>query len=140
MLRLVLDTNILISALLTTGTPPDMLYKAWKEGRFTLVTSEEQLSEVARVLAYPKLKPYITRSEAKELLIGLREHAVLVADLPVLTYSADQADNLILATAIKGRCRFLVTGDKRDLLSLQSIEGLSILTARAALDVLQKDL
>jgi len=135
-LRLTLDTNILISSLMTEGTPPDMLFMAWKAERFSLVTSAEQLDELARVLSYPKLKPYINAIEGRELLTGLQNHALLVDNLPMVEYSADPADNLILATALKGQCNFLVTGDKKDLLSLKIVEGVSIITARTALEII----
>jgi putative PIN family toxin of toxin-antitoxin system len=134
--RLTLDTNILVSSLITEGTPPDLLYRAWKEERFFLVTSKEQLAELTRVFAYPKLRPYVKPIEAKELLAGLEAHAIVVGDLPIVHYSPDPADNLILATAIKGQAIFLVTGDKKDLLSLKKIDGVSIITARAALEIL----
>ena len=42
-MRLILNTNVLIAALIAQGTPPDRLYKAWRDGRLTLVTSERQL-------------------------------------------------------------------------------------------------
>ena len=135
-LSLTLDTNILISSLMTEGTPPDLLFMAWQAERFSLVTSEEQLDELARVLSYPKLKPYINPLEGRELLYGLRNHAVLVKELPIVSYSADYADNIILATALKGQCNFLVTGDKKDLLSLKVVEHISIITARAALEII----
>jgi predicted nucleic acid-binding protein len=48
-MRLILDTNILIAALITRGTPPDQLYKAWRDGQFTLITSELQIEEIRRV-------------------------------------------------------------------------------------------
>ena len=48
-LRLILDTNILLAALITRGTPPDTLYEAWRDERFTLLTSELQIEEIRRV-------------------------------------------------------------------------------------------
>ena len=51
-MRLVLDTNVLLSALLTQGTPPDLPYQAWRRGDFVLVSSAAQIEEVARVLDY----------------------------------------------------------------------------------------
>ena len=50
-MRVVLDTNILIGALITKGTPPDRLYRAWLRGVIELVTSTAQLAEIADVLA-----------------------------------------------------------------------------------------
>jgi len=52
---LVLDTNILIGALLTKGTPPDRLYRAWEAGRYELCTSGRQIIEIKRVLGLPAL-------------------------------------------------------------------------------------
>jgi len=134
--RLTLDTNILVSVLITEGTPPDMLYRAWQEERFSLVISQEQLAELTRVLSYPKLKSYIKPIEAQELIAELSLEAFMVGNLPVVNHSCDPADNLIIATAIKGQCSFLVTGDKKDLLVLKRIENVSIITAREALEIL----
>ena len=51
-MRVVLDTGILIAALITRNTPPDQLYQLWRKRRFTLVTSELQLDEFRRVTRY----------------------------------------------------------------------------------------
>jgi predicted nucleic acid-binding protein len=63
-MRAVLDTNILCSALLTPGGLTDRLYRAWREGRFELLTSEEQLEEFRRVTRYPRLRPFIEPAAA----------------------------------------------------------------------------
>ena len=55
-MRVVLDTGILIAALITRDTPPDRIYQAWRKRRFELVTSEWQLEEFRRVSHYPKLR------------------------------------------------------------------------------------
>jgi uncharacterized protein len=51
-MRVILDTNILCSALLTPGGPTDRLYRAWRDARFVLLTSEQQLEEFRRVTRY----------------------------------------------------------------------------------------
>ena len=58
-MRVVLDTGILIAALITVDTPPDKIYQAWRKKRFDLITSKWQLEEFRRVSRYPKLKNYI---------------------------------------------------------------------------------
>ena len=55
-MRVVLDTGILIAALITTDTPPSLIYQAWRKKRFELVTSEWQLDEFRRVSRYSKLR------------------------------------------------------------------------------------
>ena len=55
-MRVVLDTNVLIAALLVRGTPPDKLYEAWRDGRFELASCERQLEEINRVSRRPYFK------------------------------------------------------------------------------------
>ena len=50
-MRVVLDTNVLIGALITSGAPPDALYQAWLRGEIELVTSAAQIAEIADVVS-----------------------------------------------------------------------------------------
>lgn len=130
--RLVLDTNILISSLIRKNTAPYQLYVAWREGKFDLITSHPQIDELKRVLAYEKLQRFFTREEAQEMLLGVMTFSVCVASIPEVSYSPDPDDNKIIATAIAGQASYIVTGDKRDLLDLKSVEGVKMLTAQQA--------
>ena len=138
MLQIVLDTNILISALLRKNTPPYLLYKAWRDFQFELVTSLEQIQELQKVMSYPKLQRYFTAEEARIMLTGITTYAISVTSLPIVSYSPDPDDNLILATAIVGRADYLVSGDKSDLLDLKKVEDTAIITARQALNIFVK--
>jgi len=129
-MRIVLDTGILIAALITKDTPPDLIYQAWRKKKFELITSEWQLSEFRRVSRYPKLRKYLVPSEAGSMINGLRYQALVLTDLPALEISPDPDDNPILAMAVAGEADFLVSGDKRDLLALKVIEKTKIVTAR----------
>jgi predicted nucleic acid-binding protein len=62
--RLVLDTNILVSSLIRKYTPPYLLYRAWRQQRFDLLTSTHQLSEIEDVLGRPRLQRYVSQEEA----------------------------------------------------------------------------
>ena len=130
-MRAVLDTGVLLAAVITSGTPPDFIYGAWRRKAFELVTSEWQLDELHRVSRYPKLRKYLKPAEADTLVNGLRHQASVLQELPNVELSPDPDDNPILATAIAGGADYLVTGDKRDLLSLGKVEALQIVTARA---------
>jgi len=134
--KITLDTGIFISALITKDTPPDQLYQAWIQGLFELITSEAQLTEFERVVGYPKLQKYLQPAEAQLMIASLQHEALLVTDLPTVTYSPDLADNAILATAIVGDADYIVSGDKNHMLSLKAVEGIPILTAREAVDIL----
>jgi putative PIN family toxin of toxin-antitoxin system len=136
--RVVLDTNVLVSALITKGTPPDLLYQAWEAGSFQLVTSSPQLQELERVFAYEKLRPLITRDEAEALLKTIGAAALVVEELPDVDLSPDPADNVILATAIAGGTDLLVTGDRSGLLALKSIRGIPIITPREAVERIER--
>ena len=132
MLRLVLDTNILISSLIRKNTAPYQLYAGWREGRFDLVTSSAQIDELKRVLAYNKLQKFFTPEEAQEMLTGIMASSICVTKLSDVFYSPDPDDNKIIATAISGQANYIVTGDKRDLLELNRIEDIDIITAHQA--------
>lgn len=83
-MRLLLDTNILVSALIAPGGPADILYQAWRAGRFRLLTSEEQLEEFRRVTRYPKVRKYIRPAAAGTMLNEIRLLAHVLASLPSL--------------------------------------------------------
>lgn len=135
-MRVVLDTGILIASLITIDTPPALVYQAWLKKRFELVTSDWQLDEFHRVSRYPRLRKYLKSTEAGNLVNGLRYRAVVLEKLPCIELSPDPDDNPVLAMAQASRAGFLVTGDKRDLLSLGSIEGTRIVTARKFIELL----
>ena len=136
-MRVVLDTGILLAALITADTPPDLIYRAWRKKAFEMVSSEWQLEEVRRVSRYPKLRKYLKPAEVGTLVNGIRHEATVVQALPNVELSPDPYDNPILAAAIEGGADYLVTGDKRDLLSLGKIETVQIITARAFADLLR---
>jgi putative PIN family toxin of toxin-antitoxin system len=128
--RLVIDTNILISALLAGTSLPAHLIVLWREGRFDLLTSADQLDELMRVTRYPKIRERLAPALAGRLINELRDIAVVVKNAPVVTVSPDPYDNYLLAMAAAGSADFLVTGDKRDLLVLKLYEGTKIVTVR----------
>jgi hypothetical protein len=128
--RLVVDTNVLISALLAGSSLPAHLITLWREGRFDLLTSVAQLDELMRVTRYPKIRERLAPALAGRLINELREIAVLVENFPQVTICADPFDNYLLAMAAAAAADFIVTGDKRDLLSLGLYEGIRIVAVR----------
>jgi uncharacterized protein len=98
------------------------------------VSSEEQLEEFRRVTRYPKVRRYIESAVAGSMCNELRHLAVLVTKLPAVEVSRDPADNFLLAMAQLGEADFLVTGDKRDLLSLRAFRRTKIVTASRMLE------
>lgn len=127
-MRLVIDTTILISALLSGISPPAHLIDLWRQGRFALVTSADQLDEMTRVTRYPGIRERLSPALAGRLINELRDLAVVVGPLPLVDASPDPDDNYLLAMAAVGEADFLVSGDKRDLLGLNLYEGTKIIT------------
>ena len=137
-MRVVLDTGVLIAALITKDTPPDRIYQAWRRRRFELVTSQWQLDELRRVSRYPRLRRFLHPADAGRMVNGLRTHATVVADSPRVDASPDPDDNPILASAIIGNAHYLVSSDKRDVLSLERIGNACIVSARRFVDLLER--
>ena len=133
-MRVVLDTNILIGALITRNTPPDLLYRAWLRGEFELITSTVQLAEIADVVARPRLQRFIDPDEAAAIIVNIGACALVLDTLPEVNLSPDPDDNPILATAIAGKAGLIVSGDKKHMLALGRAEGIPVVTARQALD------
>jgi putative PIN family toxin of toxin-antitoxin system len=128
-MRVILDTNILISALLVQSGPPGKIYRAWSEGAYSLLTCQTQLDELRHVLARPAMIERIRPHRAGRLVNNLKNLAILVEPLPHVERSPDPEDDFLLAAAEAGKADFLVTGDKSGLLSLAKHHGTRILTA-----------
>ena len=117
-MRVVLDTNILLAALISPTGPPARLYEAWQKGRFDLLTSEEQLDELSRVTRYPTIRPLITHSEAGRMVNQIRALATVVRTGRRRAVSADPADDFLFAVAEAGAADYIVTGDKSGVLDV----------------------
>lgn len=120
--RIVIDTNIYLSALLFGGNPRTVVESALLDGDIVII-SEEIYTEMRKVISqkFPKFLPDYNAFE-----VVLRENTILVP-LGTVSISAcrDAKDNMILETAVVGKCEYIVTGDK-DLLTLQSYKDISI--------------
>jgi uncharacterized protein len=131
--RVIFDTNILISSLIGSG-PPSHLWLAWLENRFDLLGHDQLIEEFRQIIGGPK---FLGRFPAH--IIGrrvnlLRAHAIWLDRLPKVDRSSDPNDNFVLAMAEAGRADFLVTGDKSGLLALHIHGPTQIITARGLLE------
>ncbi len=135
-MRVVLDTNILLSALIRRDSVPGRILEAWFDDHFVLLTHTLQLEELRTVTRRPQIRSLIRPAEAGRLVNQLRADAELVPELPRTRRSDDPADDFLLAMCDGGQADSLVTGDKAGLLNLATHRGTVILTARAFLDVI----
>ena len=132
-MRVVLDTNVLISALISSSGPPGQLLSAVKRGDMAIVTSGYQLDELRKVLARERLRPYIKPEEAQDLIDNLEAVGISISELPECELSPDPADNPILATAIAGNANLIVSGDKTDMLALGHVDDIRIVSPATTL-------
>jgi uncharacterized protein len=133
--RVVIDTNIIISALIFGGRV-SRLRLAWQDDLFIPLVSKATATELIRVLAYPKFQ--LTPTEQEDLLSDyiLFCEAVAMPDrLPVIPECRDPFDVPFLLLAVISEADYLVTGD-RDLLSLKDNFFCPIITAEDFLNVI----
>jgi uncharacterized protein len=129
-MRVVLDTNIFVSALLIRTGPPAAIYEAWRVGRFELLTCEQQLEELLTTLRKPTLAERIKPYKAGRLVNEIRQFAEMIGSLPRVKRSSDPADDFLLGLCEAGKADYLVTGDKSGLLSFARHKSTPIISAR----------
>ena len=142
MLRCVVDTNVIVSGILSrTGAPAEVL-NAWRERRFLLLSSPAIVAEVRSVLHYPHIrKKYPLVDEDIEQMIKLLEHDALIVagDANVIgSIPEDPQDEMFLACALDGQADSIVSGDHH-LLDLRIYRDIPIMTARQFLDQLARE-
>jgi putative PIN family toxin of toxin-antitoxin system len=127
----VLDTNVVVSALVFRGGRLGWLRQAWAGGKVVPVVSRDTLAELVRVLAYPKFG--LTADDTKNLLAHYMEHAEALGEVKTrarLPRCRDEDDRAFLLLAHAARADALVTGDT-DLLTLATQSRIPILTPDA---------
>jgi putative PIN family toxin of toxin-antitoxin system len=136
--RVVLDTNVAVSALVFREGRLAWLREAWEAGRIVPIVSAETVAELVRVLAYPKLK--LSEEETKNVLAHYMEHAEAVREAGAsvrVPECRDPDDRKFLQLAYAAKADALVTGDE-DLLTLAGKSRVPILTPDALKAELEK--
>ena len=130
--RVVIDTNVLLSGLLsTTSTPAKAVDRAVTMAQ--LVGTTATLRELMTKLFSPKFDRYVSRERCDTLLLRLAPLIEIVEVLQPIQASRDPKDDRFLEAAVNGRADVLVTGDK-DLLALHPFRGIAILTPASYVD------
>ena len=134
-LRVVIDTNIIVSALIFGGKV-SRLRLAWQNDLFIPLVSKATTTELIRVLAYPKFK--LTPTEQEDLIsdyILFCEAVAMPDHLPVIPECRDPFDVPFLLLAVVSEADYLVTGD-HDLLSLKDNFSCPIITAEDFINII----
>ena len=135
MLRVVLDTNVLVSAIISDGKPRELLRRGISK-QFSIVTSELILKELGLVLHRPKFKT--SEDEVNRIILALMQTAEVVNVTSKLkVVEADPKDNIVIETAYDGGANMIVTGDSH-LLALRDFKGIKIITVEQMLTLLEE--
>jgi putative PIN family toxin of toxin-antitoxin system len=141
-MRVVLDTNTIISRYLSSSGPPAHIFQYWELGAFTLVISEPILAEIERVFSYPRIN--------KRLRLGDKEIAGIVAGFATFgelvtptqrlhVVEADPDDDMFIECAVEGKADYLVSGNTKHLTNLKEYQGIQILTPAQFVLVLERE-
>lgn len=130
MIRAVLDTNVLVSAIISDGTARELLKKAIAN-QYRIVTSELILKELQTVLSRPKFK---TSKKEITKITGTLRKTVDVVDVKtrIEAVKEDPKDNMLIETALDGEAQIIVTGDHH-LLELKHYDEIKIITIQEML-------
>jgi hypothetical protein len=129
-MRVVLDTNIIVSALLAPAGKPAAAIRAWLDGKFTLLTCAAHVDELRSTLQKPRVAELIKPYKAGRLVNQIKKLAEDISPLPRVERSPDPTDDFLLALAKGGKADYLVTGDKSGLLALDRHKATRIVSAR----------
>jgi hypothetical protein len=140
-MNVVLETNVLVSALLSRSGPPAEIVRRWEAGQFEVLLSPVLLQEVERALRYPRVADRLSWSEEtrQAFLRRLGAVAVLVdPDFQLEILAEDPDDNRVVECALTGGAAFIITGDQH-LLGLEEYAGIVILSPAGFLAFLDQE-
>lgn len=130
-MRYVLDTNVIVSALLAENGKPAWVFQyALRHGKILL--SHDALSELEEVLGREKFRKYISLKRCQEFIVAFAKLAERVEVIENITECADPKDNKFLELAVSGKADFIITGDA-DLLAMHPFRGIAIVTIESFL-------
>lgn len=141
-MRVVLDTNVLVSAILSHGGPAAQILRLARADRFELVFSPDTIQEHIKVIRYPKIrtlleKRNLTLNVVEGFLEQLTRISILVSGKTTVdAVKEDPSDNIFLACAMEGDADFVVSGD-RHLKELGIFQGIEILAPSEFLQAME---
>ncbi|MHC1727271.1 MAG: putative toxin-antitoxin system toxin component, PIN family [Syntrophobacteraceae bacterium] len=141
MIRVVLDANVFVSAVLKSTGNPAQILELVQEGRITLLVSPDILAEVRATLLYPKLRKLHQHSARwiKGFLQELSAKAELTpGELVIDAIKADPSDTIYLVCAVEGSADFVVSGDHH-LKELKTFRGIRIVDPSTFMELIKQE-
>ena len=130
-MRIVLDTNVLISAFLSRAGSPFQIMQLTRTGDLVLIMSPAVIEEREQVIHVPNLRAYANYSDnqAEQFLRGIERSSFWVPmDQTLAVVADDESNNRFIELAVAGKARYIITGDKRHLLPLRRFQGIEIVS------------
>lgn len=127
----VVDTNVYVSGITSSWTPPSQIIHAWETNRISIALSQPILSEIKDVLTRPYFIQHLkwTRRQLAQYIDDLRLVAVVVPGTTPVSICRDPKDNMILSCALETGANYIVSGDT-DVTVLGEFRNIPILTPR----------
>lgn len=138
MLRAVLDTNVFVSGLKDSKTPPGQILQFWKKNQFIVVTSPQLLAEIHEVLMRSPILSLLKQTPtivSKFIKLLIQRTFVTEGKLELDVLKNDPDDNMVLATAVEGQASHLVTGNTKHFPS-DEYQGVKIVTPQEFISIL----
>ena len=134
--RLVIDTNVFVSGLISAEGPPAQILRAVRDRRAIHLVSDPIVEEYLRVLDYSRIRKFrkITDAFVADIAAYLVYQTERIELRSRIKMSPDPDDDVFLNTAVDGGATLLVSGDKTDLLALRRVDGVPIVAAREAVE------
>ena len=123
-MRVVVDTNTVISGIARAAGNPYQILELWRQGAIELLSSTATLTELERVLTYPRVRKLLQRF----VVLYRTQTTHIVVNLALQAVESDPDDNIIVELAVAGNARYIVTGDKKHLLPLRRYQGIEIVS------------
>mgnify|MGYP006294584567 CR=1 FL=1 len=139
MLKVVLDTNIIVSATIDKKSIPNEVLRLWQNGKIKVILSPAIIEEMWHVLFRPNLQKYIkyTDLEIKDLLLELQESAILVnPTVKIKVVKKDPSDDKFIAAATTARADYIVSGDQH-LLQLGAYNEIKIVSPKEFMEIFE---
>jgi len=136
MLKVVLDTNIIVSATISAKSYPGKILELWRKDKFEIIITPAIFEETSKVLFRPTIKKYrnISDSDVQDLLIELQDGANLILPTQnIKVIDKDPDDDKFIFAAIEGQADYIVSGDKH-LLDLRFYKKVKIVSPKEFVD------
>lgn len=126
------DINVFVSGTTISQGYPSQVFDLWQNNYFQIATSEPILQKMREVYLYPPVKKItgMNEEQADEFLKNLRQSAIVVSGKTVVDVSSDPEDNSLFACAIEAKANYIVSGDKKHVLSVGYFKGIKTISPK----------